>query len=69
VQREIAMGSRGGTAAVQKARKRPARKTRSSKPVRLTSPAGTAVITPAPGRTVVDVLAALLEQERARSAA
>ena len=69
VQREIAVGNRGGTSAVQKARKRTSRKTRASKPIRLTSPPGIALVTPAPGRTVVEVLTALLEQERARAAA
>ena len=70
VQREIALGNRGGTTAVKQARRKPAtRVQKSGKRIRLTCPAGTAVVTAKPGRTVVDVLVALLEQARQRDAA
>lgn len=70
VQREIVKGKRGGTTAVLKARQKPStRAAKPTKPVRLTCTAGSAVVTVKPGRTVVEVLTALLEQERQRSAA
>ena len=70
VQREIAISNRGGTAAVQRARRRPGKRSkRAATSVRLVTPAGAAVITPNRGRTVVEVLAALLEQEQKREAA
>lgn len=69
VQNEIAHSSRGGMSAVMKARKRPASKSKTTKPVKLSCAAGTAVVTPKHGQTVADVLTALLEQERQRHAA
>jgi ParB family chromosome partitioning protein len=70
VQTEIAKGQRGGMTAVLKARRKPVEKAvKQRKPVRLTCPAGTAVVTVKPGRTLVEVLTALLEQERGREAA
>jgi ParB family chromosome partitioning protein len=70
VQTEITKGTRGGMAAVVKARRKPAsRATKQQKPVRLSCPAGTAVVTVRPGHTLVEVLTALLEQERGREAA
>jgi ParB family chromosome partitioning protein len=70
VQKEIVKGSRGGMTAVLKARRKPAtRAAKTQKPIRLSCPAGTAVVTVKPGHTAVEVLAALLEQERVRDAA
>lgn len=71
VQKEIALGNRGGTTAVKQARRKSASRpaAKREKPVRLTCPAGAAVVTVKPGRTLVDVLTALLEQERRRAAA
>lgn len=70
VQKEIAQCNRGGMTAVKQARKRPPRRQqKTAKPVRLTATVGAAVVTPKPGHTVVEVLAALLEQERGRAAA
>jgi hypothetical protein len=57
-------------AAVVKARKKPAdRGTKKQKPIRLTCPAGSAVVTVKPGRTLVEVLTALLEQEQTQRGA
>jgi ParB family chromosome partitioning protein len=70
VQAEIVKGTRGGTTAVLKARRKPATKAaKKQKPVRLACPAGSVVVTLKPGHTVVEVLTALLEQERRRDAA
>lgn len=69
VQQEIAQCNRGGMVAVKRARKRPERREKPRKPVTVSCPAGTAVVTPKPGRTVVEVLTALLEQERRKGAA
>lgn len=69
MQKEIAQCNRGGMVAVKQARKRPASRSKTSKPQRLTCPAGSAVVTVKPGRSVVDVLTSLLEQERQRAAA
>lgn len=69
VQKEIARCNRGGMAAVKEARKRPAARSKKAKPVRLTCPAGSVVVTPKPGHTVVEVLTSLLEQERNKKAA
>jgi ParB family chromosome partitioning protein len=68
VQKEIAQCNRGGMAAVKQARKRAASRA-TKKPVRLVCPAGAAVVTVKPGRSVVEVLTSLLEQERRREAA
>ena len=70
VQQEITKGQRGGVTAVLKARRKPAsRAVKQQKPVRLACPAGGAVVTVKPGHTLVEVLTALLEQERVREAA
>lgn len=70
VQKEIAQGNRGGMTAVKQARRKPATTSaRPMKPVRLTCPAGSAVVTVKPDRTLVEVLMILLEQEQRRSAA
>jgi ParB family chromosome partitioning protein len=69
IQREIAQCNRGGMAAVKQARTRPRRKPKAGKPIRVTCPAGAAVVTVKPGHTLVEVLTALLEQERGRAAA
>jgi ParB family chromosome partitioning protein len=69
VQQEIAQCNRGGMVAVKQARKRPARREKPRKPSTLSCAAGTAVVTPKPGRTVVEVLTSLLEQERRKGAA
>jgi ParB family transcriptional regulator, chromosome partitioning protein len=68
LQRAIASGNRGGMTAVKQARKRPARRDK-QKPTRLSCPAGSVVVTVNPGRSVVEVLTALLEQERGKAAA
>jgi ParB family chromosome partitioning protein len=70
VQTEITKGKRGGMAAVVKARRRSSpRIVKPGKPVRLACPSGSAVVTVKQGHTLVEVLAALLEQERGRAAA
>jgi ParB family chromosome partitioning protein len=63
VRDEIARCNRGGMAAVKQARKRPAGR---SKMVKLSCPLGNAVVSVKRGSTVVEVLTALLEQERQR---
>jgi hypothetical protein len=68
VQKEIAQGNRGAIVAVKQARKRPASRSK-TRPAKLTCPVGSAVVTAKPGRTVVEVLTALLEQEKGRAAA
>jgi len=70
VRRDIDAGKVAPIAAVKKARSGVGRR-KSSKPksYRLTTDAGVAVVTPKPGRTVADVLAALLDAERRKSAA
>lgn len=71
VQQAVEQGKVGATTAVKVARKRPTRraKAKTTKPVRLTCPAGTAVVTVKPGHDVVEVLTALLEQARGKAAA
>lgn len=71
VQVEIAQGKRGGTTAVKQARRKPAPKvvSKATKPIRLACSAGSAVVTPKPGRSLVEVLTGLLEQARTREAA
>jgi ParB family chromosome partitioning protein len=70
VQKEIALGNRGGTTAVKQARRKPAaRAVKRQKSVRLSCPAGSAVVTVKAGHSLVDVLTGLLEQERVRGAA
>ena len=70
VRDEIARGNRGGMAAVKQARKRAVRKSKTkSRSTTLSCDAGTAVVTVRPGRSVVEVLTGLLEQERKRGAA
>jgi ParB family chromosome partitioning protein len=70
VRRAISAGEVAPIAAVKKARSESGRR-KPSKPksYRLTTDAGVAVVTPKPGRTVADVLAALLDAERRKSAA
>jgi ParB family chromosome partitioning protein len=70
VQTEITKGKQGGMNAVVKARRKPpSRAVKQQRPVRLACPAGTAVVKVKPGHTLVEVLTALLEQERVREAA
>lgn len=69
VQREIAMGTRGGTAAVQRARKTSSRKSSKPKSVQIVTGAGVVVVTPKSGQSVVDVLLAAVESEGKRGAA
>ena len=67
VQRDVEAGKVGATTAVMKARRRkPAGR---SKSVRIPTAAGLVVVTPKPGTTVVDALAAALEVARKRDAA
>jgi hypothetical protein len=54
--------------AVKQARKRPATRSK-TKTSKVSCPFGSAVVTVKPGRSVVEVLAALLEQEKGRAAA
>jgi ParB family chromosome partitioning protein len=68
VQEEIAQCNRGGMVAVKQARKRPATRSK-TKTSKLSCPFGSVVVTVKPGRSVVEVLTALLEQERQRAAA
>jgi ParB/RepB/Spo0J family partition protein len=70
VQTEITKGKQGGMAAVKTARRKPlSRAVKQQRPVRLACPAGTAVVKVKSGHTLVEVLTALLEQERVREAA
>jgi ParB family chromosome partitioning protein len=69
VQQEIAQCNRGGMTAVKQARSRGSRRGKRARPTRLSCPAGAAVVTVKPGHTLVEVLTALLEQERSRAAA
>lgn len=64
-------GKVGATTAVMKARRKPAAPGRAAKPrpTRVPTPAGMVVVTPKPGRSVVDVLVAALDAERKRGAA
>jgi len=67
VKEAVEEGKVGATVAVKAARRKP--KTRQkTKTVRLSCDAGSAVVTVKPGKTVADVLAALIEQERKRAA-
>jgi ParB family chromosome partitioning protein len=68
VQKEIAQCNRGAMVAVKQARKRPATRSK-TKTSKVSCPFGSAVVTVKPGRSVVEVLAALLEQEKGRAAA
>ena len=63
-------GDRGVVAAVKRASRASGRR-KSSKPKahRLVTPAGVVVVTPKPGQSVADVLAAALDQERLKGAA
>lgn len=68
-QRAVATGAVKPTKAMQAAKRKRQRKTSKRQAVRLRCPAGAATITLAEGSTVVDVLTALLDQERGRAAA
>lgn len=68
VQKEIAQGNRGAMVAVKQARKRPATRSK-TKTSKLSCPFGSVVVTVKPGRSVVEVLTSLLEQEQRRAAA
>ena len=68
-QQAIATGKIAPRKALKAQPKRPRKKTSKPQTVRLRCPAGAATITLAEGSTVVDVLAALLDQERGRAAA
>jgi ParB family chromosome partitioning protein len=63
----IGAGKVGAVAAVQKARAKP-KTSKTSKPVKITTPAGIVVVTPKPGQTVIDVLMAAAEQLRKKAA-
>jgi ParB family chromosome partitioning protein len=72
VQQAVETGKVGAVAAVMKARRKPAasgRRADRPAPVRIPTPAGVVVVTPKPGRSVVDALAAALDAERQRGAA
>jgi ParB family chromosome partitioning protein len=72
VQHAVETGKVGAVAAVMKARRKPAapgRRAARPAPVRIPTPAGAVVVTPKPGRSVVDALAAALEVARKREAA
>lgn len=72
VQQAVESGKVGATTAVMKARRRPAapgRRAARPSPVRIPTPAGTVVVMPKPGKSVVDVLAAALDAARKRGAA
>lgn len=66
---QVQSGKVGGTVAVMRERRRRKPGRPRSRPAKLSCPAGAATVTPRPGRTVVEVLAELLEQERRREAA
>ena len=67
---QVQTGDGGAVAAVKRASRTSGRR-RSSKPksVRLVTAVGVVIVTPKPGQSVADVLAAALDQERGRSAA
>ena len=72
VQGDIEAGKVAPTAAVKQARRRPVarcKKRQRGKPVRISTAAGVATVTPKPGQTVAAVLAAALDAERRREAA
>lgn len=71
VQHAVEQGKVGATTAVKVARRKPAgrSKDKNTKPVRITTPAGTVVVTVKPGQSVADVLVAALDHERRRAAA
>jgi ParB family transcriptional regulator, chromosome partitioning protein len=69
VQADVEQGKTGAMAAVKREREKAARRPKAKQTTTLTCPAGSAVITPTAGRTVVDVLLGLLEQEKKRGAA
>jgi ParB family chromosome partitioning protein len=69
IQADVEQRKTGAMAAVKRERAKASRRPRAKPSSTLTCPAGTAVVTPAAGRTVVDVLLGLLEQERRREAA
>lgn len=69
VQAEVAAGKVGGMAAVVKARRKPAAKSKRASIVKLTTSAGLVTVALKPGKSVVDALAEALEVERRRSAA
>ena len=70
LQRAVDAGTVAPVAAVKKAGSRSGRRKSSKpKPVRITTPAGTVVVTVKPGQSVADVLVAALDHERGRAAA
>lgn len=70
VKQDVDAGKAGAIAAVKKvARQSGRRKPAASKPTRITTAAGVVVVTPKRGQSVVDVLVAALDAERARAAA
>jgi ParB family chromosome partitioning protein len=69
VQADVEQGKTGAMAAVKRQRAKASRRPKAKQTITLSCAAGTAVITPAPGRPVVDVLMGLLEQEQKRGAA
>jgi ParB/RepB/Spo0J family partition protein len=68
---DIEAGKVGAVAAVKHARRKPVARCnrKTSKPTRITTPAGVVVVTPKSGQTVAAVLAAALDAERLRGAA
>jgi len=69
IQADVEQGKTGAMAAVKRERAKAARRPKTKQTTTLTCPAGSAVISPVAGRTVVDVLLGLLEQEQKRGAA
>lgn len=70
VKAAVDAGRVGAVNAVKKHRAKPAKRraSKTSKPARITTPAGLAVVTPKAGQTVLDVLLAAIEQERRKAA-
>lgn len=68
-QAAVAAGKVAPTAAVKQQAKRRQPTSRRPKPVKITTPVGTVVVTPKPGQSVVDVLAAAMSHQRGREAA
>lgn len=69
IQADIAKRKTGTMTAVKRERAKAARRPKTKQTTTLLCTAGSAVITPAAGKTVVDVLLGLLEQEQKRGAA
>lgn len=68
-QAAVAAGKVAPTAAVKQQAKRRPSASRRAKPVKITTPVGTVVVTPKPGQTVADVLRAAIDQQATKAAA